>query len=97
MHAPSHFDAEVVSALGRLHRDGLLTPTQVRARLEALVDAPVERHPLPPAVLGAWARRRKLRLVDALYVELVEQLDATLVTTDQRLAATARNAELVGP
>jgi predicted nucleic acid-binding protein len=96
MHAPAHLDAEVLSALGRLHRDGRLTAAQVRSRLDALVDAPIERHPLPSVVLGAWARRRNLRLVDALYVELAESLGATLVTTDGRLASSARIAELVG-
>lgn len=96
MHAPAHLDAEVLSALARLHRDGRLAATQVRSRLDALVDAPIERHHLPSVVLGAWARRRNLRLVDALYVELAEQLGASLVTTDQRLAASATVAELVG-
>lgn len=96
MHAPAHLDAEVLSALGRLHRDGRLAVKQVRSRLEALVDAPIERHQLPPVVLGAWARRQNLRLVDAIYVELAEQLGASLVTTDQRLAASATVAEFVG-
>jgi predicted nucleic acid-binding protein len=96
MHAPAHLDAEVLSALGRLHRDGQLAVKQVRSRLEALVDAPIERHQLPSVVLGAWARRQNLRLVDAIYVELAEQLGASLVTTDQRLAASATVAEFVG-
>lgn len=96
MHAPAHLDAEVLSALGRLNRDGRLAVRQVRSRLEALADAPIERHHLPPVVLGAWARRQNLRLVDAIYVELAEQLGASLVTTDQRLAASATVAEFVG-
>lgn len=97
MHAPAHLDAEVLSALGRLQRDGRLTAAQVRARLDRLADAPIERRLLGPLVLGAWARRRNLRLVDALYVELAEQLEGALVTTDRRLAAIAPRAELVGP
>ena len=96
MHAPAHLDAEVLSALGRLHRDGRLAVKQVRSRLEALVDAPIERHQLPSVVLGAWTRRQNLRLVDAIYVELAERLGASLVTTDRRLAAGASVAELVG-
>ena len=42
---------------------------------------------------GAWNRRGNLRLVDALYVELAEQLDAPIITTDERLAATVPQAE----
>jgi predicted nucleic acid-binding protein len=95
MHAPAHLDAEVLSALGRLHRDGRLTAAQVRSRLDVLVDAPVERHHLPLVLLGAWGRRRNLRLVDALYVELAERLDAKLITTDGRLATSAAGAELL--
>jgi predicted nucleic acid-binding protein len=36
-------------------------------------------------LLGAWARRHRLRLADALYVELAAQLECPLVTTDRRL------------
>lgn len=97
LHAPAHLDAEVLSALGRLHRDGRLAANQVRPRLYALVDAPIVRYHLSPLVLGAWDRRRNLRLVDALYVELAEHLDVPLVTTDHRLAASAASAELVTP
>ncbi len=42
---------------------------------------------------GAWNRRGNLRLVDALYVELAEQLDAPIITTDGRLTATVPRAE----
>lgn len=97
MHAPAHLDAEVLSALGRLHRDRRLAANQVRPRLDALGDAPIVRHHRSSLVLGAWERRRNLRLVDALYVELAEHLDAPLVTTDHRLAASAAVAELVTP
>jgi predicted nucleic acid-binding protein len=97
LHAPAHLDAEVLSALGRLQRDGRLTVSQVRSRLDALTEAPVERHFLASILLGAWARRRNLRLVDGLYVELAEQLGAVLVTTDRRLATNSTVAEVVIP
>ena len=93
LHAPAHFDAEVLSALGRLHRDGHLSPTDVSVRLELLQRLPVRRHQLSQLLTGAWNRRGNLRLVDALYVELAEQLNAPIVTTDERLAATAPRAE----
>jgi len=60
-----------------------------------LTEAPIERHPLSPLLLGAWRRRKNLRLVDALYVELASQLDLPLLTTDTRLASATRVAELV--
>ncbi len=97
LHAPAHFDAEILSALGRLHRGGRLTERQVATRLGRLAAAPVHRHPLAPLLAGAWRRRHNLRLVDAFYVELAEALQAIpLVTTDRGLAAAAPNCQLIG-
>lgn len=95
MHAPAHLDAEVLSALGRLHRAGKLSSGEVTSRLARLAAAPVLRHELAPLVEGAWNLRHNLRLVDALYAELASRLDAPLVTTDSGLAAAFARAELV--
>jgi len=95
MHAPAHFDAEVLSALGRLHRAHALPARTVTTRLTRLVRAPIERHPLGPLVLEAWKRRASLRPVDGLYVALAEVIDAPLVTTDAALAASVGRAHLV--
>jgi predicted nucleic acid-binding protein len=89
LHSPAHMDAEVLSALARLHRAGNMTTRQVSSRLEALRQAPIERHALMSLLAGAWRRRDRFRLVDALYVELSEALGATLITTDSRLASAA--------
>lgn len=85
LHAPGHVDAEVLSALGRLHRAGDLTDETVTRLLGRVVDAPIERHPLRELVAGAWTRRSQLRLADALYVELATARAVPLVTTDRRL------------
>lgn len=95
LHAPAHLDAEVLSALGRLHRAGDVRADTVTAALNELAAAPIARHPLPGLLLDAWLIRDRLRLVDALYVVLSEQLDARLVTTDARLARGSEIAELV--
>lgn len=95
LHAPAHFDAEVLSALGRLHRSDALAARSVTARLTRLADAPIERHPLGPLVLEAWKRRANLRLVDALYIALAEAIDAPVLTTDAALASASSRAELL--
>ena len=87
LHAPAHLDAEVLSALGRLHRAGDLEAEDVEARLRNLVAAPIQRHNVNDLLIGAWSRRHQLRLVDALYVQLAVLRDLALVTTDRRLRA----------
>jgi predicted nucleic acid-binding protein len=96
-HAPAHLDAEVLSALGRLSRADRLKEADVEARLALLASMPVQRHLLPSLLAGAWARRADLRLVDALYVVLADQLQAPLITTDRKLARATPLAELVAP
>lgn len=85
LHTPAHIDSEVLSALGRMHRGGHVTATQVDAMLRALSAAPVVRHELVDLVAGAWARRNRVRLADGVYLELAERLESPLITTDLRL------------
>lgn len=94
LHAPAHVDAEVLSALGRLHRAGELEAESVESRLRELPRAPIQRHPVTELLLGTWGRRAKLRLADALYVELAVSRGVPLVTTDRRLYA-APSADVV--
>ena len=96
-HAPAHLDAEVLSALGRVARAGELSAADVTSRLELLARMRLTRNPVAPLLLGAWARRGDLRLVDALHVELADQPDAHLITTDHRLARATPPAEAVTP
>jgi predicted nucleic acid-binding protein len=96
LHAPAHLDAEVLSALGRLHRAGTLSERSAAGALAALSAAPIQRHLLGGLLVGAWERRDRQRLVDALYSQLAEALDsATLLTTDARLARSESKAALV--
>jgi predicted nucleic acid-binding protein len=82
---PAHFDGEVLSALGRLHRGGDLSEPEVEERLALTA----------PLLEGAWALHHNVRIVDALYIELAAQLDATILTTDSGMATAATKAELI--
>jgi predicted nucleic acid-binding protein len=96
LHAPAHLDAEVLSALGRMHHAGELPDSTVAAALGELATAPINRHPLASLLSGAWKRRENQRLADALYTELAASLDsAPLLTTDARLARADSRAELI--
>jgi predicted nucleic acid-binding protein len=85
LHAPAHVDAEVLSALGRIQRAAMIEVKAVEVMLRELAAAPIQRHPVPDLLVGAWARRHQLRLVDALYVELAMSRGLPLITTDRRL------------
>ena len=93
--APSHFDLEVLSALGRMHRDGTLAADIVAGHLDGLAGLPVERRPITDLLGEAWRLRNNLSLADALYVALAESLGLPLLTADARLAAAYDGAELV--
>ena len=95
LHAPAHLDAEVLSAIGRIHRAGNLTAREAGERLEDAAEMPVTRHLLDPLVPGAWRRRQRLRLMDALYVELASTLHVPLLTTDAALGRATRRAEVI--
>lgn len=87
--APAHLDAEVLSALGRLMRDGTVAQAAVERSLARLAHLPLQRYPLPPLLRRAWALRQKITLRDALYVACAEAIRATLLTLDRRLARAA--------
>jgi predicted nucleic acid-binding protein len=96
LHAPAHLDAEVLSALGRLHRAGEIPASAAEAALSELALAPIRRHPMFGLLSGAWRARDQFRLVDALYVELARSLASMpLLTSDTRLAKQAELAELI--
>lgn len=68
----------------------------VRARMRGCeLHAPIVRHPLAGLLVGTWAAREQLRLVDALYVQLSGALTAALLTTDARLSRACAAAELL--
>lgn len=94
VHVPGHFDAEVLAAIARLVRTGEVTDDAATSHLAELTAAPYERHDTASLVTGAW-RRRTMRVVDALYVELGARLGLPVVTTDAGMAAAATNAELI--
>ncbi len=95
LHAPAHVDVEILSALGRLERAGVLPAEQVADLLDLVRRMPLTRHALPGLLGAAWSRRHDTRLTDALYVALAEQLDLPLVTTDARLARSGSASTVV--
>ncbi|MEX2324640.1 MAG: PIN domain-containing protein [Nitriliruptoraceae bacterium] len=83
----AHLDAEVLSALARLHRDDRLAADDVAELVELLGQLTMRRGPISGALLrAAWALRDNIAMRDALYVATAVAMHARLVTTDDRLA-----------
>jgi predicted nucleic acid-binding protein len=86
--APAHQPVEVLSAVARLVRAEVLTPTTAR---DALAEAGALQQdivvPLTRHQQRAFDLRERVRVTDGLYVALAEDHGATLITTDERLAS----------
>ncbi len=83
----AHLDAEVLSALARLHRAGVLADTDVAELLGRLGEMPMQRLPITQELMElAWALRDNVAARDALYVAAAQTVEGRLLTTDDRLA-----------
>ena len=58
-------------------------------RVTALATFPARRWPLRPLLPAAWSLTDRVTVREALYVALAQSLEATLLTTDERLRRTA--------
>lgn len=85
--APSVIDVEVVSVIRRDHLLGRLDRTSAAQAVEDLRDWPGERFAHQPLLDRVWELRGSIRSWDGFYVALAEALEATLITSDARLAA----------
>ena len=95
-HSPVLVFSEAANALLGYVRQGILTPADAAAALDALVALPLRLHgaELASAAL-LTAVDLGLSAYDGTYAALAESLDAVLVTADRRLAAAVRSSELV--
>lgn len=84
--APSVIDVEVVSVIRRDQLLGRLDVTAATQAVQDLRDWPGERFGHQPLLERVWELRGSLRTWDAFYVALAEVMQATLVTSDSRLA-----------
>lgn len=86
LHAPHLLDTEVLHVLRRLEQQGGLTSDRVAAAREFFELLEIDRYPHIPLSPRVWELRPVLSAYDATYVALAEALEATLVTTDRRIA-----------
>ncbi len=96
--APAHQPAEVLSALTRLERAGVLTEESARDALAAA--SALHQELVPPSaahVRRAFELRPRIRVLDGLYVALAEERGVPLLTSDQRLVRADPPCEVLAP
>ena len=84
--APHLIDSEVTHVLRRLALRGELTAEDASLAMAAFMQLTLTRFPAEDLRVRMWSLRHNLSADDATYAALTEQLDATLLTTDARLA-----------
>ena len=86
LHSPHLLDTEVLHVLRRLEQHGDLDAEQADRARRLYAQLGIVRYPHWPLSDRVWALCPALSSYDATYVALAEELGATLVTTDRRLA-----------
>ena len=95
LHAPHLLDLEVMQVLRRLALQGVVSVRRADEAVRDLLDLRLTRYPHLVFLPRIWQLRHNLSAYDAAYIVLAEQLGATLVTRDARLASTSGHAAFV--
>ena len=90
LHCPDLLDIEVAQVICRFEMAGEIEADRATAALDDLMGLPIRRYSHGFLLPRVWTLRTNLTAYDAVYVALAEQLEATLLTHDRRLAAAAR-------
>jgi predicted nucleic acid-binding protein len=77
----------VLQVLRRYALAGEIDDERGLQAVEDLNDLPIVRYPHDPLVSRIWELRNNVTAYDAAYIALAEALDATLLTRDEKLAA----------
>ena len=89
VHAPSLLPYELAS-VGLKKQQAGATQAEVDTALTSFAELRIELHPAPAAAVSGLAARYKLSAYDAAYLWLAAELQAPLLTFDQRLARAAQ-------
>ena len=92
LHAPHLLDLEVTQVLRRLVREGTISAHRADEAIRDLLDLRITRYPHFVLLPRIWRLRHNFSAYDAAYIVLAEQLGATLVTRDGRLASAPHHA-----
>lgn len=95
LHTVHLLDLEYAQVLRRLVRERTLTPRRAEEAIEDLTALRITRYAPLLLLPRIWQLRQNLTPYDAAYVALAEELRATFITRDRRLAqAPGHTAEI---
>lgn len=83
--APDVINHEVLTALRRHERSGLVTAERAQVAVQRLAEANVKRLATLPLVDSIWSVRENVSIGDAAYVALARRMACPLLTLDDRL------------
>jgi predicted nucleic acid-binding protein len=86
VHAPAHFDVEVIGAIRRAVIRRLISDHEGLVTVVDFQSLPVRRWPTKAFVERAYQLRNTHTVADGVYIALAEGLTAPLITCDRRLA-----------
>ena len=95
LHAPHLLDLEVTQVLRRLALQGVVSVHRAHEAVRDLLDLRITRYPHLVLLPRIWQLRHNFSAYDAAYLVLAEQLGATVVTRDGRLASASGHAAAV--
>lgn len=85
LHAPGHFDVEVVGVIRRAVQRDLLNDREGLVALDDFRSLRIKRWPTDVLVARAYELRSTHSVADGVYVALAEAFNCPLVTCDGRL------------
>ncbi|MEY2467956.1 MAG: hypothetical protein QOF21_654 [Actinomycetota bacterium] len=98
VHAPHIALFETANALRNAELQSRISVASAVGAMSGLYELEIEYWPFEAVATRAWELRQNLTFYDASYVALAEQLQAPLVTVDERLArAPGTHCEFIVP
>jgi predicted nucleic acid-binding protein len=89
LHAPHLIDLETAQGLRKWVQIGEIVASRADEALIDLTTINISRYPHDGLLRRIWALRHNMTPYDAAYVALAEELNAPLLTLDQKLAKAA--------